>query len=400
MKYKSNRLLIMVLFLLLQVSGFAQLDSDITKEANDLITGKKYESAFKLLQDTDPGNKKPDIVLLKEKIAINYFVSSMMHQMFAFKDLEKNQDLMDYRGKQGTFGMYTFAINDVLDTLIKQFPDNYSLYKGLAEFYYDAQQRYGDKWLKDDSIVSDLIVKNYQIVIDHNLVDDKAYYVLGLEKLTHNKKRESIPYFLKAIELKKDIADAHYNVAYAYLFEKDLKNALKYALNSLELYKDVDNKGDAARMVAEIYADLKDEKNALKYYELANTIAGSNYYNLRPLLHIYVRNGSPKASATLDAFYKLGPDKPAIYQDLMDIYSASKKIPVLIDFLKSKFATYRDQKEVMGSLNFYLGVLYLPTDKKTAKAYFLKSKEVFSEVLEKDNKVFNAIEEGIQEAEK
>lgn len=44
-----------------------------------------------------------------------------------------------------------------------------------------------------------------------------------------NKNKEAIPYFLKSIELKNDLANAHYNLAYAYLFTDDRENALKYA---------------------------------------------------------------------------------------------------------------------------------------------------------------------------
>lgn len=392
-----------ITFLLVTIfvtSVFGQTESETIKKAKDLIADKKYESAFKVLDSFDPKNGKPDIVLLKEDILLNYFVTSMMHQMFALTDLKKDENIMDYRGKEGSFSMQMFEVDNILDSLIKSYPNNYKLYKGLGDYYYDALQRYQGQWLKDDSIVSDLIVKNYQVVIDNNLADYTIYYRVGLEILQQKKNKQSIPYFLKSIELNKDFADAHYNLAYAYLFIDERENALKYAKNSLDMYKEPDYKADAARMIAQIYIELKDDKNAIKYSELANTIAPDNYYNLKPLLNIYVKTENSKAKATLNSFYNLAPDNPTIYNSLGEIYFNNNKIPDLIEFYKSKLQTHKDEKIILGSLNFYLGQLYLDIDKKMAKEYFQKAKDIFTTVFDKDNTVFLVIERGIKESEK
>ena len=376
-----------------------QTETETIKTATDLILNKKYESAFKLLQDFDQKNGSPDVVLLKEEIAINYFVTSMMHQIFAFKDLEKNESIVDYRGKEGSFGMYPFPVNEILDSLIKIYPTNFKLYKGLGDFYYDVQQRYEDKWLIEDSIISDLIIKNYQVVIDHNLANYNIYFITGLEFLQLKKNKESIPFFLKSIELKKDFADAHYNVAYAYLFVDDRENALKYAKNSLKLYTDASSKSDAARMIGEIYSELKDDKNAIINYELANKIDPENYYNLKPLLNLYVKTENSKSKQTLIAFFNLDPTNPTIYNDLNNIYYDNKKGDDLIAFLKEQLSTNKDNSKVLGSLYFYLAKLYLDTDKKIAKEYFITSKEIFSKIFNADHTVFKAIDEGIKQTE-
>lgn len=113
---KITTLVILSIYVL---SVFGQTETETIKKAKELIVNKKYESAFKVLNGFDPKNRNPEIVLLKEDIALNYFVSSIMHQMFAFKDLEKNEDIMDYRGKKGSFGMYMFTLDKVLDSLIR-----------------------------------------------------------------------------------------------------------------------------------------------------------------------------------------------------------------------------------------------------------------------------------------
>ena len=199
--------------------------------------------------------------------------------------------------------------------------------------------------------------------------------------------------------MKNDFADAHYNLAFDYLFTDDRENALKYAKNSFDLYQNKEYKGDAARMIAQIFLELKDDNSAIKYFELANTIDNDNYYNLKPLLNIYVRTGNTKTNTTLNLFYNLAPDKPTIYNDLSTIYYDNNKTNELIEFFKSKLTTYTEQMKILGNLNFYLARLYLDTDKKTAKEYFIKAKDIFITIYEKNNKVFQAIEDGLNETE-
>ena len=381
---------------LFMLTIYAQNESVTLENANKLIGNKKYETAFKILQDFDPENENTNIVLLKVDIALNYFVTSIMHEMFAFKDLKENEDIMDFRGKSGSFGIYAFSIDSILSELIKTHPDNYKLYKGLGDFYYQAQLKYGDKWLKDEKELTNLIIKNYQVAIDHKLADDKVYYATGFQYLTQSKYKETIPLFQKSIELNNDCADAHYNLAFAYLYTDDRENALKYAKNSLELYKDTELKSDAARMIAQIYSELKDSNNAINYYELADRLSKENYYNLKPLLALYVETNNPKKEVMLNSFYNLAPDKPTIYNDLGNIYFENKKTGELIEFFKSKLLTYKNEKKIIGNLNFYLGKLYIDSDKKIAKEYFLKAKSIFLAIYDKDNQVFKAIEDGIK----
>ncbi|MFM2225774.1 MAG: hypothetical protein RJA07_1976 [Bacteroidota bacterium] len=393
---KITTLIITALF---SMTVFGQTATETIKKANDLIDNKKYESAFKLLDSFDPKNGIPDIVLLKEDIALKYFVTSMMHQMFAFKDLEKKEDIMDYRGKEGSFGMQIFAVDKILDSLIKIYPNNCKLYKGLGDFYFEVYNKYGGNWLKDNNELFKLIEANNTKAVEGNCADYLSYYVLGYVFISQEKYKEGIPYFLKSIEAKKDFADAHYNLAFAYLYSDDKENALKYAKNSLELYKDASLRSDAARMIGQIYSELKDDKNAIKNLELANQIDGGNYYNIKSLLGCYLKTGNEKINETTKTFFNLAPTKPTIYNDLDEMYSINKKENDLATFYKDELIAFKDDNKVMGNLNFYLGKLYLTLDKKQAKEYFTKAKEIFNKLYDKDHPVFNAIEDGIKQTE-
>ena len=389
-----------VIFLaFLSLTVFGQTETETVKKANDLIANKKYESAFNLLNNFDPENSKPDIVLLKVDIVLNYFVSSIMHQVFALKDLEENENIMDYRGHNGKFNVHMFQVDSILGKLIEIYPINCNLYKGLGKFYYEVYLKYSEGWLKNDNELFDLIQTNFRKVVDGNCADDFSNYVLGYININQEKYQESIPYFLKAIELNKDYATSHYNLAYAYLFIDDRENALKYAKNALDLYSDREYKSDAARMLGVIYSELEDDENAIESYETADKIDPENYYILKSLLELYVKTDNKKADETTNVFFNLDPTNPTIYNDLGKIYDNYDKENKLIVFYKSQISAFKDNKNVLGNLNFSLGRIYIEMDKKTAKEYFLKSKKIFEGVFDKNHQVFNVIEEGLKKCE-
>lgn len=390
-----RKYLSIILLISFEILSFGQGDSEVLTKARNLIINKKYDSAFRILNEADPKNEKPDIVLLKEEIAINYFVSSIMHQIFGLKDLNPNEDILDYRGKEGNYNMISLPINEILDNLIKKYPNNYKLPKGLGDFYYEVHLKYGDNWLKKNQELFDLIEKNYSKAISHNEFDYQTFYVLGYISVSKEKFKESIPLFMKSIALNRNYASSYYNLAYAYLYINERDSAIQYAKKSFDLYKDITYKGDAARMIATIYAELNNEQKSIEYYELSNSIDSNNYYTMRPLLNLYVKTGSDKVKRTTDSFYNISPDNPTIYNDLSSIYFSNNKSDELAKFYKSNLIKYESDLKVYGNLNFYLGRLYFESDKKLAIEYFTKSKEIFAQIFDKNNEVFKVIDDAI-----
>jgi len=384
---------------LFTLTMFGQTETETIKKANDLIAGKKYESAYNLLDKFDPNNRNPDIVLLKEDIALNYFVSSIMHQTFAFLDLKENENIMNYRGKEGQYEMKLFEIDKILDSLITIYPTNCKLYKGLGDFYYQVNLKYGNNWFSNNDELFELIETNYKKAIEGHCEDFLSYFVIGYIYIVKEKYTEGIPYFQKSIALNKDYASSYYNLAYAYLNLNNGDSVLKYAKHSLDIDTEISYKSDAARMLGQVYASFNDDENAVKNYELADKIDSGNYYNIKLLLYLYVKTGNPKTGETTLRFFNLEPVNPTIYNDLEEIYYNNKKEDYLMSFYKEQLEVYKDNQNVLGNLNFFLGKMYLDSDKKLAKDYFLKAKDIFINVYDKDHPVFKVIEEGITQAE-
>jgi tetratricopeptide (TPR) repeat protein len=388
--------------LLFTLSANAQNSTQYTIEkANELVTNKKYETAFNLLDSLDPKNGNLEIVLAKEDIALRYFVQSMNHQYFCFKDIPINEDLMDYRINGGSFSIHPFAINNILDSLTKLEPNNCKLYKGLGDYYKEVLFKYNGNWIKDENETITLVKENYRKAVDGGCEDYLCYFTLASFESRDKNYDKSTQYYLKSIYLNNKHADSYYNLAFAYINLEEPKNALFYAKRSLELYNDTFNRSDAANMLGHIYSELKDDSNAIFYYELANLIYPDNYENLRTLLNIYIKTQNSKSYETMKSFYKLDPALPSIYEDIGSIYLLNKKQDVLIAFFKDQLVLNNKDEKICGNLNLYLGKTYLYFDnKKEAKKYFINSKMNFIKVFEKDHEVFDLIEDAINTCDK
>lgn len=385
-----------LLLTFLAFAGYSQAQTDVLSAAQKLIDTKKYDSAYVLLDKDDPNNEKPEVVLMKEDIVLNYFVSSIMHQAFALKDLKKNEDVMDYRGKNGSFSMFSFPVDSVLLKLIAAYPDNCKLYRGLAFYYTEVLNKYGEYWLIDEEGLTQKAIDNGKKAIDGGCGDYNTYHNTGVALLWQEETEASIPYLKKATELEPKNADAHYNLAYAYLFTEQLDNALPQAKTSYDLYKDKDLKGDAARMTGQILMEKGDYRNALKYFETADKLIPNDYYNLSPLLRLYLVTGNQKAPSTAKKLFELAPENPTIYQAMVEAYRFADREPELVRFYKAQLPKYVNNDMVFGNLHFYLGTLAMEHDKAAAKEYFLKAKEIFGHVYDKDHYVFEVIDNALE----
>ncbi len=384
--------LLFVSIFAIATSSFAQSEKDVIKRAHDDVLNKKYETAYNLLDSFDSRNDNPDIALLKENIALDFYIETYNHQKFAFKDLNNNEKIKDYRGKTSNLKMHVFKINKVLDSLIKIYPDNHFLYKGLGDYYYEVRLKYGNDWLVSEKELINLVEENYKTALGDKIGDFETNYRLGLTYEIDNKYQAGIPYFIKSIQINDSSADAHYNLAYAFLNVNDTNNALRHSLLAAKLYQDSSEKGDATRMAGVLFAQMGKQKKAIEFMELSNRIAPNNYNTLKILVDMYLKvdNRKKEREVTLE-FYKLGFEKPTIYNDLIDIYTTNKQQKTLISFFQSQIKPANDNMVQLGSLYFSIGKLYTDTDKNLAIENLTKAAQVFSTVYKPENPVFKLI---------
>ena len=362
------------------------------EKANKLIEDKKYESAFKILNEADPKNQNPDIVMAKSDLLLKYFTKSIMHKLFGLKDLELNEDLMELRSGQGNFSMFIFAPDSILNNLISIYPDNYKLRKSLGNYYHEIHLKYPKGWFEPDSIVIQKFKENYMLSYENGIYDYWTIYGIGYACLIKGDYKNSIPYFEKSIKLKNDYPSNHYNLAYACLYTGQHEKGITSAIKAMDLYEYPGYKADAAKMVGVMYKELKQNDKALEYFYKANNIKPNDYYTLKPILEIEIILNNEKYKNRTKEFFFLGPGNPAIYQDLMKIYWDNKKQDELITFLENQKSDFQTDNKTLGNIYFYIATIQFDKeDYSNSKTNFEKSREIFKKVYQSNHRVFEVI---------
>lgn len=376
--------------------SFSQNAEEVLEQSRELIGQKKYATAFKTLNEFDPKNGKPDVLIAKVDLALKYHVNTIMHQFFSFADLQPAEDILQYRAAGGNYELKMFSIQGALDSLMRVYPENAKLNKSAGLFYFEVLNNYGDNWLKEPRELIQLAEGNLARAHLMDLADYETYYALGYMKLVSNRIEQSVPDFLKSIDLKEDFAPSHYNLAYALQSINKNNDALTYARSALNLYTNPAQKSDAARMIGAMYQKAGEKVTAKQYYEQAYQF-DPNYYNVRAVLDIYLSEGNKKAQQLQLEFFNLAPDNPAIYNDLVALYGRYNQTDVLIKFFESQLKKIKDEPIVSGNLNLYLSLLYKETNKEKSKAHMQAARKIFEEVLEADNPIFEAIDKALEE---
>ncbi|KAF5075574.1 Tetratricopeptide repeat protein [anaerobic digester metagenome] len=383
--------LITLLLLLYVTASFAQ--DETQKLIKQLVEAKKYDSVIKLLNEADPNNQNPELTLAKSDIFLKYFVSSIMHQLFALKDLNENESIMDYRGKEGNFSMYSFPVDSILLRLIDKNPTKYELHKMLGYFYHEVHLKYPDSWFISDSLIVSKFTQYYKTAYENGVFDYWSVYGIGYGYLMQGDNLAAIPYFEKSVELNDSAPATHYNLSYAYLFGENLDKAITQASIALEQYVAPELKADAARIIAIAYNEQKNYQKAYEFYLTSDSIQSGNYYTLKALLNLEVLLNKDSQLGRALEFFLLAPENPTIYQDLMEIYWQNNKPDELISFLKAQLDSNKSNNLITGNIYFYLGNCYfMKENQEEAKKNFLMAKELFSKDFPSNHPVFEAID--------
>jgi tetratricopeptide (TPR) repeat protein len=393
--------LITCFLLILTASMYASTTGDILKQADDLIAKKKYESAYKVLSDYDKNMENPDIVVKEVDIVLNYFVQSIMHQMFALTDLDENDDIMTVRGRPGEYTSVSFQVDKILNELIKKNPDNGKLYYALGHYYYEVNLKYGDQWMQPSKEVLSNAKKNFEKAREFGVSDYYSLFALGVIALNDGDLVKAKSFLSESVRLKSDYPSSTYNLAYVYYQMKDYKGGIGYAKKSFEQYTDTVYKSDAAKMLGNMYLNLKEYSNAVTYFQKGIEIYPDDYYTHDGLLRTYLAmNKIDEANAQADRMFASHPTYPNVPRFISNDYWDAHQDKELENFFSRNISSNTDA-ETLGNLYFYQALFYADAkNDEKAKESFLSAKKNFSKVFKPDNRVFKVIDGALQKFDK
>ncbi len=393
---RRDKMKIFLTFLMVLASAAAFCASSAVTEADKLIKEKKYESAYKVLFTADPENRDPEIAVAKTELCINCFVWSVNHVIFSLKDMGPGETVENTRGKNGSLPSVSFAPADVLEALIKKYPDNYKLRKALGDYYDDVRHRYPDGWLESPETVFQKAMKNYEEAYSHGEYDGQSVSNLAVMYLEKGDTGKAAPLFEKAIKLDPDYGLNYYNLSYICLCEGNYKKGTEYGEKALKLYRKPEYRGDAAELTGRNWHGLGNREKALEYYLKAHSINPDSYQSVRCVLIVKMELNHKDYMSWAEKMFLMGPSNPGIDQDLQACFREAGKTDELLKFYESKIPEYKSDNEAAGSLYFYISNIHLYKGRYAEAETSLKaSRTCFEKVFKKDHEVFQAIEDGL-----
>lgn len=226
-------------------AAHAQTNIAILQKADALVGERKYASAFRVLQQYDPRNERPAVVLQKEDIALRYYVSHSQYRRFGFKDLQLTDNIEQYRSTDSTYSTVPFPLGRALRALKERYPNDYKLDRGLGDYYFAVQQCNCAEPSKTEDELFPLIIQYYDVAHEHGYGDYSSYFAQGYSYQRLGKFQESVPPFLRSIELRKNYPEARLNLAFVYLELKEFEKAREQAQMAVALFPDEQHKSDA-----------------------------------------------------------------------------------------------------------------------------------------------------------
>lgn len=385
---KQIKKCIIILFIIL---GFGQIfaqktpyDSADTQtkqllsEIDNLITEKKYETAYSKTDDIEN-----EYTLTKRiEIATSYFAQSMMHQMFAFKDLEKDETLHSVRTNDGTFSMVMFDPVEAVKKYVEENGAKPILDYALAVYYDSVYYCYGENWLISIDEIINNIVKYAQSGLDNGYYEDWILSELAVFYRRQNNNNKSYETYTKKQQLGFEFTvDDNYNFAWVLLNKGDTKKAVEYAEKSIIGYKDnAQYQADAFLLCTELYTDLKDYKKAEKKYKEWESKTPEDYRIYFNRIYFYgLQNNKDKSIENAKKLFTYGPSNPSTTQMAMQKFYDTKHSDWIKTYFETLIQEYQKDSLALQNLYFHFAYYYsIEKNNEKCKENAVKAREYFT----------------------
>jgi tetratricopeptide (TPR) repeat protein len=389
-----------ILFFLIIVGTyiFADIISDELLKVNKLIEEKKYLDAIHTVNGLQKKYDDPRLVYYQTDISINYFITSINHRMFGFKNLLPNENIEELRGQAGSFTMVVGDLKETLEEAVKKYPNSPIIYEAIGKYFIDIKYRYGDQLNYTYEEIVNEIVTNYKKA--YELGNDKEEILAGIAEYSMYLQdyKQGIDFYKLALKNNPNNPTYNYNIAYAYERSGDLKTALKHSELAIKYYTDDDYKADAYMMYASENQNIGNMDIAIQNYKLAIKLKPSLYYANKQLINYYLSSENFKEAKNLTIInLKMYIRNFKTLKDIINIY-IQNNIPDDIEEILFSVENLFDNSNIdKATIHYHIGLLYNTVGKKDANKEFEKAKELYSLELEPDHPIFQQIESILKE---
>jgi len=386
----------MLLFtLIIQLNLSAATSDEHIAEVNRLRDQGLYKSAWIYLHEHAEQIDFSRMMISKTELCIRYYAITNLHQMFSFVDLAAGETLNDVRKTRNSMeDMKLFDPAGGLLTALEKDPENGELHYWLGEFYFDQLYLFGSENGLSEEDLQYQIVKHYRAALDKGWKDEILLANLAYTELTIKEWSSSILHFRKALEINPDNPAYHHNLAMALMNDNQLVAADGEIRKTLKLYKDDSYKADSLFLGSTIALMEDNSQETLAYLLEGKKTAPEDYRFPERLIQVnLVMNDREAALENSRVFFELYPASPESCQTIMNHFNAFDALEELLPFFEKLMPPYEKNPEVLGNLQYHLGVSYLMTDRKDlALEQLNKAANTFATVFSKDHQIFSIIE--------
>lgn len=172
----------------------------------------------------------------------------------------------------------------------------------------------------------------------------------------------------------------------------DNHSVIQEMLTTISLTSDNEIQANGYYLIGIWYQEMKDLENAMLNFRKSIQCFPTHYSNLKGIIDKTLYFGYFQESKQFAVqLFKIEPTNPISLQDLLEIYLSRNKSDVLIEIFNDLIAQHNDL-EVLGNLNFHLGLLFLEIeDKDKAKKHMEISNQNFIKVLPPEHQVFKSL---------
>ncbi len=345
-------------------------------EIDKLIEQQQYLTAF-----YKTSNKNEYLLTKRIEISIYYFAYSIMHQLFAIKDLEEGETLYQVRTSyEGDLSIVMADPVEAVEEFEKTYGEKPVLKYALGLYYQDVIDRYGDQWLLKTDELKDKVILNLQKALDQDCYDGYSLSILGTSYYQEKNLDKAVEiYQLKQKEFEFTPTD-NYHYGILLWFTNNAKEGLEYAVKSIDGYKDEPAfQLDAYIVSARIALDLSDFKSAEKYLSECKKKYPEDYRIYQYSVALYsLQNNKKKTLDSAMKIFEYGTANPATCQMVMDECNGADKPEFAIEFFNTALKKYSKDDKALQNLYFhYAYQLYLMQEKEQAAEMAEKARSYF-----------------------
>ncbi|MBK21571.1 MAG: hypothetical protein CMP63_04540 [Flavobacteriales bacterium] len=387
-----NKFLLLFLFYF----NFCFSNTHQFSNVDSLIEKKQFLNAWKLLSSKENEINKEQINLKKIDMCLKYFTKSVSHQAFAFTNLKPGETIIQHRKRAETnlIPTFPFKIDRILDSLIKENPENYNLQKSKGDYYYDIFILFGRDWIISQQEVLRRMYTAYSTADKNGINDYLSLYALGYFHHLNSESDKATQYFKRSLILDSNHAPTHYNLAYIYTEMDSNELALKHAWKAYSKYKYINYKNDAGQMTGSILGKLGRHEEAISILlDCDRLIPGTYhtyYYLLNSFLHL---KKTQEALITAENMFALDWKSHTINTDIIEFFIKTNHSDELISFYKEKLNKEKYDMEFRGHIQLHIAQAYsLVNDEIQTLKYVNYARESFLICYDNNHPVFRVLE--------